>query len=148
MTRHIHTDSRAKAWEVVDSLMPCDYLPAVTSAGYPVYVGTQGHTICDLNTSLEVNFDNGETVKVWIDKKEPTFARTDAIVLQSGGKRFHLKKESVWTCKEIDGFQAPTADLEERLVDTFGDNLMVYDNNESYYQFVNGTLAKCGNIYE
>ena len=69
-------------------------------------------------------------------------------IYQSGGKRFHLKKVSVWTCKEIDGFQAPTADLEERLVDTFGDNITVYDNNESYYQFVNGTLAKCGNIYE
>lgn len=148
MTKHIHVTSRKAAWEAVDSLMPCDYLPAVTSAGYPVYAGTQGHTISDLNTSLEVNFDDGNTVKVWIDKKEPTFARSNYIALQSGGKLFHLKKESVWTCKEIDGFQVPTADLDKHLVDTFGDNITVYDNNESYYQFINGTLAKCGSIYE
>lgn len=70
MIRHIHVDSRAKAWQVVDSVIPCDYLPTVTGAGYPVYAGTQGnHWISDLGTSIEVNLDGGvDTVKVWIDK--------------------------------------------------------------------------------
>ena len=67
MTRHIKTDSRARAWQIADEIIPCDYLPTDTGAGYPVYVGTQGgHWISDQGIVLEVNLANGDTDKVWI----------------------------------------------------------------------------------
>ena len=66
---HIHTYSRRAAWRAADAINPCDYLPAVTSAGYPVYMGTLGgHYISDLGTSLEVSLANGDTYKIWIDE--------------------------------------------------------------------------------
>ena len=67
--QHIHVDSRRAAWRAADAIIPCDYLPTVTSAGYPVYMGTLGnHWISDLGTSLEVNLDSGDSVRVWIDE--------------------------------------------------------------------------------
>lgn len=69
MTYHIHTQSNEAAWSIADSLVSCDYLPAVTSAPYPVYECTDGSAwISDLGTSLEINLANGDTHKVWIDE--------------------------------------------------------------------------------
>lgn len=65
--------SMTEAWKIADELFPTDYMKdeaASERAGYPIYASTaEGVTawISDLNTSLEVNQPNGETIRIWIE---------------------------------------------------------------------------------
>ena len=71
MTYHIHVKSRDAAWDIADGLVPCDYLVACTSAGYPVYETTDGGGawISDLGNRLEVTHAaTGDSHIVWIDR--------------------------------------------------------------------------------
>lgn len=61
------------AWGVVNLIFPTDYEKDEDStkrAGYPIYRSTAEERyycyICNLNTRLEINLDNGKTVNVWI----------------------------------------------------------------------------------
>lgn len=62
-----------EAWEIVDKMFPTDYIKDERSsenAGYDVYRSTVDggfyNYICDLGNRLEVNFDDGKTINVWI----------------------------------------------------------------------------------
>lgn len=64
-----------EAWTMADKLFPTDYMhDSVSSsrAGYPIYRSTFNGCnawISDLGNRLEINFDNGETVNIWIDEE-------------------------------------------------------------------------------
>lgn len=73
-TIHIHVNSVADAWKAADAIIPTDYMKddqSTARAGYDVYRSTAaGHEytyICDLETRLEINLDDGSTVNIWID---------------------------------------------------------------------------------
>lgn len=63
--------STAHAWAIVDELSPGDYTRDDNSserAGYPIYRATTSESsrayICDLNGSLEINYDDGSTQRI------------------------------------------------------------------------------------
>ena len=75
MTKHIHVNSRDKAFIEADKYIKGDYeYDPVRSgrAGYDIYFSTSDRYeyISDLGDRLEVNMENGDTVNVWIDKVE------------------------------------------------------------------------------
>ena len=66
-----------KAWDEVNKIFPYDYEKdekASKNAGYPVYYSTasdhQNNWISDLGNRLEVNFEDGRSVNVWINSEE------------------------------------------------------------------------------
>lgn len=72
----IKVKSIEEAWREADRLFPTDYMKddhASTNAGYPIYMSTadgNNSWISDLNTSLELNIQNGkgiETVRIVIE---------------------------------------------------------------------------------
>lgn len=73
MTKHIRAKNREEAWRIADSTFPTDYMKverASAAAGYPIYWSTlegMNAWISDLNTSLELNMEDGETVMISID---------------------------------------------------------------------------------
>ena len=62
--------STAHAWAIVDELFPGDYARDDNSserAGYPIFRATSEGSrayICDLNSSLEINYDDGSTQRI------------------------------------------------------------------------------------
>lgn len=66
--------STAHAWAIVDELFPGDYTRDDNSserAGYPIYrATTEGSRayICDLNSGLEINYDDGSSQRIYIDR--------------------------------------------------------------------------------
>lgn len=66
--------STAHAWAIVDELFPGDYTRDDNSserAGYPIYRATSENSrayICDLNSCLEVNYDDGRSQRIYIDR--------------------------------------------------------------------------------
>ena len=62
--------STAHAWAIVDELFPGDYTRDDNSserAGYPIFRATSEGSwayICDLNSSLEINYDDGSTQRI------------------------------------------------------------------------------------
>lgn len=62
--------STAHAWAIVDELFPGDYARDDHSserAGYPIYRATSENSrayICDLNSGLEINYDDGSTQRI------------------------------------------------------------------------------------
>lgn len=65
--------STAHAWAIVNELFPGDYAKDDNSserAGYPVYRATSEDSrayICDLNTGLEINYDDGSSQWIGIN---------------------------------------------------------------------------------
>lgn len=66
-----------EAWDEVNKIFPYDYEKDETAsknAGYPVYYSTasdhQNNWISDLGNRLEVNFEDGRSVNVWINSEE------------------------------------------------------------------------------
>lgn len=66
-----------EAWDEVNKIFPYDYEKNETAsknAGYPVYYSTasdhQNNWISDLGNRLEVNFEDGRSVNVWVDSEE------------------------------------------------------------------------------
>ena len=59
-----------EAWEYVHMVMPGLEKDEKLSerAGYPIYSSYRG-TLSDLNTRLEMNFNNGKTLTIWIDRE-------------------------------------------------------------------------------
>lgn len=69
---HYEANTQQEAWQIVNEIFPGDYeysAEASSRCGYPVYESTrEGATyahISDLNTRLEVCFDNGDCVNIW-----------------------------------------------------------------------------------
>lgn len=66
--------STAHAWAVADELFPGDYAKDEKSserAGYPIYrATTEGSRayICDLGGDLEINYDDGSSQRIYIDR--------------------------------------------------------------------------------
>lgn len=62
-----------EAWEVVGSIFQCDYCQdtaASQRAGYPVYRSEASEAwISDLGSRIEVNYEDGRTINVWIDEE-------------------------------------------------------------------------------
>lgn len=64
-----------EAWELAGKLFPSDYkLDSSSSerAGYEIYRSTAKSSnacICDLNTHLELNYDNGLSENIWIEEQ-------------------------------------------------------------------------------
>ena len=62
--------STAHAWAIVDELFPGDYTRDDNNserAGYPIFRATSEGSrayICDLNSSLEINYDDGSTQRI------------------------------------------------------------------------------------
>lgn len=54
---------------------------ASKNAGYNIYKGENGY-ICDLETRLEVNLDNGESFNIWIEEEshEPKTTKTEKYI--------------------------------------------------------------------
>lgn len=66
-----HTDSRKKAWRLVDSLFWGDYTYDVDQShvtGYPIYLGTLGGYIADIGVALDILTIDGDSITVWIDE--------------------------------------------------------------------------------
>ncbi len=67
--------STAHAWAIADELFPGDYAKDEQSserAGYPIYRATNEGSrayICDLNTGLEINYDDGSSQWISIDSE-------------------------------------------------------------------------------
>lgn len=65
-----------EAWELANRLFPTDYVHdeyGSNNAGYPIYMSTQEGSnahISDLNTRLELNYDDGRSENIWIEEKE------------------------------------------------------------------------------
>lgn len=66
-----------EAWDEVNKIFPYDYEKDETAsknAGYPVYYSTasdhQNNWISDLGNRLEVNFEDGKSVNVWVNSEE------------------------------------------------------------------------------
>lgn len=65
--------STAHAWAIADELFPGDYAWDDNSserAGYPIYRATSEDSrayICDLNSCLEINYDDGSTCRICIN---------------------------------------------------------------------------------
>lgn len=68
--------SREEAWKAANKIFPTDYEPdtrASQNAGYPIYWSTASGVnawISDLNTTLELNLPDGNTVRINIDPTE------------------------------------------------------------------------------
>ena len=66
--------STAHAWAIVNELFPGDYSRDEISserAGYPIYRATSEGSrayICDLNSALEINYDDGSSQRITIDR--------------------------------------------------------------------------------
>lgn len=91
--------TKTEAWEYVNSIFPHDYTEntiKTKNAGYPIYDSNPGDDhgfICDLGNRLEVNFEDGRTVNVWIDTPDP-FGDLDT------KKKNHIVRLfSVWLCR-------------------------------------------------
>ena len=65
-----------EAWSKADELMPCDYMYSVersARAGYDIYYSTAEGVaayVCDLGDRLEVNLPNGDSVNIWIERRQ------------------------------------------------------------------------------
>lgn len=66
-----------EAWDEVNKIFPYDYEKNETAsknAGYPIYYSTtsdhQNNWISDLGDRLEVNFEDGRSVNVWVNSEE------------------------------------------------------------------------------
>lgn len=76
MKAHYIVNSVKEAWIIADQIFPTDYIynsEYSKNAGYPIYTSTMpgcNAWISDLNTSLEVNLPNGQTVRIRIDEPE------------------------------------------------------------------------------
>lgn len=72
---------------MAEALFPTDYTKdesASTRAGYPIYRSTAdgcGAWISDLGTSLEVNYSNGKSDRIWIEEEEPQTFNEETITL-------------------------------------------------------------------
>ena len=68
--------SKRKAWHAADAIMPTDYEKdeaRTAGAGYPIYYSTADGVnayICDLGDRLEVNLPNGDSVNIWIERRQ------------------------------------------------------------------------------
>lgn len=69
----MRVSSVQEAWEVVGSIFQCDYCQntaASQRAGYPIYRSEASEAwISDLGSRIEVNYEDGRTVNVWIDEE-------------------------------------------------------------------------------
>ena len=64
-----------EAWEIANAFYPDGLLKDHTStekAGYKVYreIGKYYNYVCDLGDRLELNFEDGRTLNVWIEYEE------------------------------------------------------------------------------
>lgn len=81
--------TKNEAWEIVNEIFPTDYhenTVKTSNAGYPIYdsnLGDDHGYICDLGSRLEVNFEDGRTVNVWIEETPvfPEWQIEDALVV-------------------------------------------------------------------
>lgn len=76
MKAHYIVSSRQEAWTIADQIFPTDYIhnsEYSKNAGYPIYTSTAAGVtawISDLNTSLELNLPNGQTVRIHIEEPD------------------------------------------------------------------------------
>lgn len=74
---------KKEAWEYVNAAFPTDYTEntiKTKNAGYPIYdsnLGDDHGWISDLGDRLEINFADGSTENVWIEKPD-TFNNLDS----------------------------------------------------------------------
>ena len=78
--------SKEEAWRKADELFPTDYMKDDVSsknAGYDIYMSTlegMNAWISDLNSSLELNLDDGSTVRIVVLEPEfPEYQIIDAL---------------------------------------------------------------------
>ncbi len=71
---HLSVNSLADAWELAYALVDADIdefhkdKELSDRAGYAIYINNDGTKwISDMNTRLEVNFENGDTKNIWVD---------------------------------------------------------------------------------
>lgn len=75
-TKYYSVSDRSKAWALAERLFPTDYMQdayASQNAGYPVFWSTSegcNAWISDLNTSLELNLPDGQTITICIEKSD------------------------------------------------------------------------------
>lgn len=68
--------SREEAWRIANDIFPTDYMQddrATENAGYPIYWSTAfgvNAWISDLNTSLELNMPDGQTINIHIEEPD------------------------------------------------------------------------------
>ena len=66
--------SRDDAWRIANDIFPTDYMldtRASENAGYPIYCSTAfgvNAWISDLNTCIELNLPDGQTVRIHIEE--------------------------------------------------------------------------------
>lgn len=86
--------SREKAWEEANKIFPYDYLmddEGSVKAGYPIFRSTAsehpGNWISDLGDRLEINFENGDSVNIWIEDQGEDVEVT--VIAKSGETRVY-----------------------------------------------------------
>lgn len=73
----IKVESKERAWELAAKLFPTDYAEDPESsrrAGYPIYYSTadgMNAWISDLGNTLELNYSDGDTVRINIETEQP-----------------------------------------------------------------------------
>lgn len=74
---------RKAAWEYITNRFGifAEDVKKSENAGYPVYVNGAGEWVSDLNTRLEINLGDGDTINVWLE--EEIDAENMTIMLQA-----------------------------------------------------------------
>lgn len=76
MRAHYFVTSVKEAWTIADQIFSTDYIKNEAyskNAGYPIYTSTATGVnawISDLGTSLELNLQNGQTVRIIINEPD------------------------------------------------------------------------------
>lgn len=89
-------DSIQKAWKMANQIFPTDYEKDEESslrAGYPIYRSTADGRyydyICDLNTRLELNLEDGNrTINIWIEKEPEQEDTKEGVTAMHAAKEF------------------------------------------------------------
>ncbi len=109
--------STAHAWAVADELFPGDYAKDEKSserAGYPIYrATTEGSRayICDLGDGLEINYDDGSSQRIYIDRDALKTEIQQAEQAEALAREIEQRKAAEEAARKAE--EARAADVEE-----------------------------------
>lgn len=102
----------AHAWAIADELFPGDYAKDEQSserAGYPIYrATTEGSRayICDLNSGLEINYDDGSSQRIYIDRDALKAEHQQAEQAEALAREIEKRKAAEETARKADEARA------------------------------------------
>ena len=124
-----------EAWEEVNKIYPYDYVKnetATKKAGYPIYCSTssihQNNWISDLGNRLEVVFEDGRLVNIWINDEE---CHHFEVTIKGKSHKFYYICSTIYEVLEalVDGgstfkFEVDTTELILKLASMESDKLI------------------------